>query len=41
MPRDRTLPPASAASERTDVRQNRDDIALVQDFDALYARYGK
>ena len=41
MPRDRSLPPASAATERTDARQNRDDIALVRDFDALYARYGK
>ncbi len=40
MPRERTLPPAPARTERVD-RQMRDDIALVQDFDALYARYGK
>ncbi len=40
MPRERSLPPASAASERPGAGQ-RDDSALVRDFDALYARYGK
>ena len=40
MPRERSLPPASAASERAGAGQ-RDDRALVRDFDALYARYGK
>lgn len=40
MPRERSLPPAPAASERVGAGQ-RDDIALVRDFDALYARYGK
>lgn len=41
MPRERPLSSPPAASERLDTRQMRDDIALVRDFDALYARYGK
>ncbi len=40
MPREQSLPLAAAASERVGAGQ-RDDIALVQNFDALYARYGK
>lgn len=41
MPRERPSSSPPAAAERTEARQNRDDIALVRDFDALYARYGK
>jgi RNA polymerase sigma-70 factor (ECF subfamily) len=41
MPRERLLPSPSASSERAGVGQNREDLALVRDFDALYARYGK
>ena len=40
MPRERVLPSPTASSERV-AGQNRDDLALVRDFDALYARYGK
>lgn len=41
MPRERTLPSPAASSERVGAGQNREDLALVRDFDALYARYGK
>jgi len=41
MPRERLLPAPSASSERAGTAQNREDLALVRDFDALYARYGK
>ena len=40
MPRERLLPLPSASSERLGAGQ-REDLALVRDFDALYARYGK
>ena len=40
MLRDRSLPPAPAGSDRAGAGQP-DDLALVRDFDALYARYGK
>ncbi len=42
MPRDRPAPPVPVpADTRAETRQRRDDVALVRDFDALYARYGK
>lgn len=41
MPRERPFLSPPAAAERTETRQVSDDVALVRDFDALYARYGK
>ena len=40
MPRERILPASPASSEQAGTAQ-REDLALVRDFDALYARYGK
>ncbi len=41
MAEQRVLPAPFASVERAGTGQNRDDLALVKDFDALYARYGK